>query len=381
MPWNERSSMSLRTEFVLFASQPGANIRALCRLFGITPNTAYKWLNRFRDEGFSGLVEHSRKPIHSPAATDSQTVELILNAVRNDPYHWRARKIKNLLEQQGHTLPSVSTVHAIMHRHFPDLRAHTPSSPAYTRFEHEAPNQLWQMDFKGHFAWNGGRSHPLTVLDDHSRFALCLRHCRNEQRETVMAQLVRVFERYGVPERMTMDNGSPWGDKPGSWTQLELELMKQGIRVTHSTPGHPQTQGKLERFHRSLKAELLQGNRFVSEKDIQRKFDTWRDVYNQQRPHEALSQNVPASRYMPSAKQYEPSPKAAEYDEGVLVRKVDSDGYFCLKGVSLKAGKAFRGEYIGLKASDDGEYKVWWYSHVVGKIDLKNGSIRMGKQC
>lgn len=101
MPWNERSSMSLRSEFVIFASQPGANIRALCRQFGITPNTAYKWLYRFRQEGFPGLVDHSRRPRHSPAATEPKTVRLILNTVDADPYHWRARKIKNSLRTKG----------------------------------------------------------------------------------------------------------------------------------------------------------------------------------------------------------------------------------------------------------------------------------------
>ncbi|WP_332632681.1 DDE-type integrase/transposase/recombinase, partial [Enterobacter hormaechei] len=108
-------------------------------------------------------------------------------------------------------------------------------------------------DFKGHFPFGGGRCHPLTLLDDHSRFSLCLAHCTDERRETVQQQLVSVFERYGLPDRMTMDNGSPWGDTTGTWTALELWLMRHGIRVGHSRPYHPQTQGKLERFHRSLK--------------------------------------------------------------------------------------------------------------------------------
>jgi transposase InsO family protein len=138
------------------------------------------------------------------------------------------------------------------------LPGDTPGIPATGRFEHSAPNQLWQMDFKGHFPFAGGRCHPLTLLDDHSRFSLCLAHCPDERLTTVRQQLVRVFERYGLPARMTMDNGAPWGDTTGSWTALELWLMRQGIRVGHSRPYHPQTQGKLERFHRSLKAEVLQ---------------------------------------------------------------------------------------------------------------------------
>lgn len=371
--------MSLRTEFVLLASKPDANIRALCRQFGISPNTAYKWLKRFQEQGIDGLLERSRKPLYSPAATPAQTVQLILDRVSADPYRWRARKIKKLLENEGHNLPAVSTVHAIIQRHFPELSSEAPTSSPFIRFEHDAPNRLWQMDFKGHFEWDGGRSHPLTLLDDHSRFSLCLQHCSNERRETVTEHLVRVFERYGVPERMTMDNGSPWGDRPGSWTRLELWLMRQGIVISHSRPGHPQTQGKLERFHRSLKAELLQGRRFTTQEKIQQAFDEWRDAYNLIRPHEALGLLAPVSRYRTSDRQYQPTPAAAEYDEGLLVRKVDSDGYFWLKGVILKAGKAFVGEWLGMKECDEKIYEVWWYCHVVGRVDLRNRSTQMGK--
>ncbi|MFJ3458356.1 integrase core domain-containing protein, partial [Scandinavium goeteborgense] len=180
---------------------------------------------------------------------------------------------------------------------------------------------------------------------------------------------------------MTMDNGAPWGDTTGTWTALELWLMRQGIRVGHSRPYHPQTQGKLERFHRSLKAELLQGRWFSDSEELQRTFDNWRDRYNLERPHEALEMQVPASRYQPSSREYQASPAAAEYDEGVMVRKVDVSGKLSIRGVQLQAGKAFIGERVGLKETADGEYEVWWYSTRVGVIDLKNRSIMMGKGC
>jgi protein-disulfide isomerase-like protein with CxxC motif len=191
-----------------------------------------------------------------------------------------------------------------------------------------------------------------------------------------------VFERYGLPARMTMDNGAPWGDTTGSWTALELWLMRQGIRVGHSRPYHPQTQGKLERFHRSLKAEVLQGRWFTDASQLQQVFDDWRAVYNLERPHEALDMAVPASRYQPSSRQYSGAVQPPDYDEGVQVRKVDVSGKLSIKGVSLSAGKAFRGEYVGLReTAEDGCYEVWWYSTKVGMIDLKKGSIIMGKGC
>ena len=379
MPWDARDTMSLRTEFVHFASQDGANIRALCRRFHIAPATAYKWLGRWLAEGHAGLSERPRTPHHSPHRTPDDVIVLLRHAHERYPV-WGARKIKAFLEHQGHTLPAFSTVHNLMARHglLPGL---PPGIPATGRFEHAAPNQLWQMDFKGHFPFAGGRCHPLTLLDDHSRFSLCLAHCTDERRETVQVQLSQVFERYGLPERMTMDNGAPWGDTTGTWTALELWLMRQGIRVGHSRPYHPQTQGKLERFHRSLKAELLQGRWFSDSEELQRTFDSWRDRYNLERPHEALEMQVPAARYQPSSREYQARPAAAEYDEGVMVRKVDISGKLSIRGVQLKAGKAFIGERVGLKETGDGEYEVWWYSTRVGMIDLKNRSILMGKGC
>ena len=380
MPWDARDTMSLRSEFVLFASQDGAKIRALCRRFGISPATGYKWLRRFAEEGFAGLTDRSRAPHHSPAATDDSIIDL-LRMAHAEHDRWGARKIKRWLEDKGHTLPAFSTVHNLMARHglLPGL---PPGIPVTGRFEHSAPNQLWQMDFKGHFPFAAGRCHPLTLLDDHSRFSLCLAHCSDERRATVQAQLINVFERYGLPERMTMDNGAPWGDTTGSWTTLELWLMRQGIRVGHSRPYHPQTQGKLERFHRSLKAEVLQGQWFTDSRQLQQVFDHWRTVYNQERPHEALGMAVPASRYQPSSRQYNGAIQPPEYDEGVQVRKVDTGGKLSIKGVSLSAGKAFRGEQVGLReTAEEGCYEVWWYSTKVGMIDLKNGSIIMGKGC
>lgn len=380
MPWDARDTMSLRSEFVLFASQDGANIRSLCRQFGISPATGYKWLHRWLQDGTSGLADRSRAPHVSPTRTDDSITGL-LRMAHATHQHWGARKIKRWLEDRGHQIPAFSTVHKLMARHglLPGV---APGIPASGRFEHSAPNQLWQMDFKGHFHFGGGRCHPLTLLDDHSRFSLCLAHCADERRVTVQAQLIKVFERYGLPERMTMDNGAPWGDTTGTWTALELWLMRQGIRVGHSRPYHPQTQGKLERFHRSLKAEVLQGQWFTDDQQLQRVFDHWRTVYNQERPHEALAMKVPASRYRPSSRHYNAEVKPPEYDENVQVRKVDASGKLSFRGNSLKAGKAFRGEHVGLKETgEEGCYEVWWYSTKVGVIDLKNKSITMGKGC
>jgi transposase InsO family protein len=370
--------MELKKEWVEFAHQPGANIRELCRRYGISPATGYKWLERYRQEGQAGLVERTRRPAHSPGRTDAHTEALILDAARRWPV-WGARKLKVWLERQGHAMPATSTIHAILQRN----GQHRPGSrPVLSvgRFEHEAPNQLWQMDFKGHFETDVGRCHPLTVLDDHSRYLLCLSSCANERRDTVQNRLIDVFTRYGVPERMTMDNGAPWGDTTGSWTGLELWLMRQGIRVGHSRPYHPQTQGKLERLHATLKCELLQGCRFTDLGQAACAFDRWRQDYNQERPHEALAGHSPVSRYRPSVRHYTPNPAPPQYADAMKVRKVDGSGKLSFQNKALKIGKAFIREFLGIREEkEDGMYSLWWYSTRVGLIDLKCTTAYVGK--
>ena len=172
--------MELKKEWVRFALQPGAKIRALCRRYGVSPGTGYKWLERYRKEGEAGLVERSRRPAHSPGRTEGQTEVLILEAARKWPV-WGARKLKAWLERQGHAMPAASTIHTILRRNGLHEPEESPSQHV-GRFEHEAPNQLWQMDFKGHFEMDCGRCHPLTLLDDHSRYLLCLSPCADEKR-------------------------------------------------------------------------------------------------------------------------------------------------------------------------------------------------------
>ncbi len=380
MPWNEVSTMSLRHEFVLLACQECANFRALCRDFNIAPNTGYKWLRRFRATGEAGLADHSRRPATRLLHTDAELEQRIVSLRHQHPA-WGARKLKRRLEDLGLTLPAVSTVHAVLTRHGL-IPAKDPVRPATGRFEHPYPNCLWQMDFKGHVACGEGRYHPLTVLDDHSRFSLCLQGCNDERRETVQDKLISTFEQYGLPERMTMDNGAPWGHAGGVWTQLELWLMRQGISVSHSRPCHPQTQGKDERFHRTLKAELLARRYFPSLPVMQQALDEWREMYNTQRPHEGIALSVPSSRYRASQHAYNPEPKAAEYGSEMQIRKVDISGRLTLKGKEYHVGKAFIKERLGIEEETvDGIYSVWWYKTKIGVIDLKTRSITVGKHC
>jgi transposase InsO family protein len=213
MPWREVSIMNERREFVRLAMQPGVNRRELCRRFGVHPDTGYKWLSRWA-AGEAGLADRSRRPYTSPERTDAALEARIL-AVRDAHPVWGARKIERCLEREGHSSPAVSTVHEILRRHGRVEKPAGNSGQPYRRFEKPAPNLLWQMDFKGWVALaNGVRCHPLTMVDDHSRYSLCIKACANEQSSTVQDHLDATFRRYGLPDAMFVDNGAPWAILP-----------------------------------------------------------------------------------------------------------------------------------------------------------------------
>ena len=374
MPFCGMSAMDQRREFVVFAAVEGANVRELCRRFGISPTTGYKWLERYRREGLPGLAERSRRPrfspSHTPAAVEAKV--LAVRARSNDV--WGGRKIRRALEDGGEAdVPAASTITQILRRHDRLTEAGSAEHPGpWRRFERESPNELWQMDFKGHFAMHGGRCHPLTALDDHSRYNLVLAACGDEQGQTVRGHLEEAFRRYGLPLAMLMDNGPPWGDPGGEpLTRFSVWLMRLGVRVLHGRPRHPQTQGKEERFHRTFKAEVMSGRGFRDLSDCQRAFDDWRPRYNHERPHEALGMATPAQRYRPNSRPFPEVLPPVEYAPGDQVRKVDGDGFISFKNRPRRISKALRGEPVALRpTTEDGVFAVHYCAHRIGDIDL-----------
>lgn len=372
MPWNEVSLMSLRLEFVTLAAADGANVRELCRRYGVSPKTAYKWIARHRAGGPAALGDRPRRPSASPGRTPG-AVEAEVLRLRDEHPAWGGRKLRARLIALGRGgVPAASTITAILRRG--GRLAPGPAPAAAVRFEHDAPNRLWQMDFKGHFATARGRCHPLTVLDDHSRFALGLEACGDERDQTVRARLAALFRRYGLPERVLCDNGPPWGTAGSGqrYSGLGVWLLRLGVGVAHGRPSHPQTQGKDERFHRTLKAEVIQGRTFEDLAGCQRRFDPWREVYNHERPHEALGMAVPASRYRPSPRPFPEAPPEWEYGPADAVRKVACDGTISFRGRPFAPGKAFRGERVAVRpTAEDGLFGIYFGAHEVARADLR----------
>lgn len=374
MPWKVETTVDLRREFVELCVAEGANISELCRRFGVSRKTGYKWLSRHRASGVAGLQDESRRPLHSPSQTEASMESAVVKLRASHPA-WGGRKLRRRLEDEGLTgVPAASTITEILRRQGM-LSASKSSGQASERFERSRPNELWQMDFKGHFGMvNGRRCHPLTVLDDHSRFSLVLEACDHEQGTLVQSVLSSAFRRYGLPDAMLMDNGSPWGnDRQNPWTELTVWLLRLGIRVLHGRPYHPQTQGKEERFHRTLRAEVLQGHTFADLEACQQRFDAWRPVYNFERPHEALGLAVPGSRYEVSRRCYPERLPEMEFSPIDEVRKVQRRGELWFRGESWFLSNAFTGERVGLRPTTvDGVWQVWFGPQCLGELNLKS---------
>ena len=373
MPWKLETPMSQRKEFVSLALTDGANMSRLCHRFEISRKIGYKWLGRYREAGEAGLADRSRRPRHSPGATQEALVAAVL-AVRAAHPAWGGRKIRARLQALGWSeVPAASTITDILRRHGHIDPEESAKHKAWQRFEAETANDLWQMDFKGHVEAAAGRCHPLTVLDDHSRYALGLEACADERGVTVKARLTGIFRRYGLPRKMLMDNGSPWGsDAAHPYTPLTVWLLRLGVKVGHSRPYHPQTLGKDERFHRTLKAEVLQYCRGLELSRCQARLDAWRQVYNLERPHEALGMAVPMSRYRESPRSFPETLPSLIYGPGDQVRRVQAEGWITFKGRHFRLSKAFRGEPVALRPTvTDGRWEVYFGQHRIAGINLQ----------
>jgi len=294
-------------------------------------------------------------------------------AVRAEHPAWGGRKLRRRLHDLGEKgVPAASTCTAILRRHGCLDPAETPKHTAWQRFEHPAPNDLWQMDFKGEVALADGLCHPLMILDDHSRFALGLVACPDEQASTVQAALTAIFRRYGLPWRLLSDNGPPWGTPLGPLTILTVWLVRLGIAVSHGRVRHPQTQGKTERYGRTLGAEVLTRTDLRDLAQAQAAFDRWRDVYNLERPHEALELTTPASRYQVSPRPFPEVLPPLVYEPGDAVRLVQASGTVDFQGRTWFVSEALRGQPVAVRPTiTDGVVEVYFGHQRVRLLDLR----------
>lgn len=371
MPWEEKTVEMYREEFVMRVLAEEDSLSALCREYGISRPTGYKWLGRHeRQEGFSN---RSCAPKNRPNKTPAQTEQLIMDYRKERPAIGAA-KIKRILEKKkGIALPCARTVNNILKRNgliTPEAsRAATP----VRRFEKASPNEMWQADFKGHFTMKGGqRCHPLNILDDHSRFNLCADALNGETFEAVRPSMLRLFETYGLPFSFLCDNGNPWGlNQIHGFSSFEVWLMDLGILTLHGRPRHPQTQGKEERFNQSMTKELLRYTELEDFRHAQKMFDEYRQFYNHERPHHALNLDVPADHYQPSSRRLPQKIETWEYPQGYDTRKVHHKGAISYRGEFYYLSMGFKGKTIAIRPSHvSGCISLFYRQFRIGRIDL-----------
>jgi transposase InsO family protein len=371
MPWRETDVMDQRIKFVAQALGERLNFSHLCAEYGVARSTGYRWLNRYHEVGqFSLLGERSRRPHHSPGKTPHEIEERVIDLRKR--FGWGARKLQKLLSVEGHDIP-VSTLNRMIKRNGL-LRVRECHRPAMSRFEREQPNELWQMDFKGEFSLKRGSCHPLTILDDHSRFALGVFGLPNQRAESVERCLRQTFETYGVPQAMLMDHGKPWWSNTNGHglTTVSVMLIKQGIRLYLSGIRHPQTQGKIERFHRTLKDHVRYHGKRQTLDEYCDLFASFRDEYNHVRPHEAHWLTEPAKHYQPSQKPYNPQPIPWEYPRGTMIKRLNSQGFVEYKSQRYFVCEALRGEPIGMQYVD-GKLLITYRHMEIREIDIATG--------
>lgn len=347
----DSSLMDSRRRLVLEV-EGGMSLSAACVLSGVTRKTGLKWMNRAAEMGLDGMQEKSRARKVAPLRTDADVESALLELKTKHPY-WGARKLVLLLEREsGIHLPS-RTADRILFRHGLTRKA-APRLLDPIRFERETCGALLQMDFKGL-----PKTSPyalLTVLDDHARFCLSFAPIKDKTGPSVQEALWEVFGEHGLPVSMLMDNGDCWGSVSSMGpTAFEAWLMRLGILPIHGRAMHPQTQGKVERFHLTAKVEVGEGLLQSSAEKLRPICKEFVDRYNWVRPHDALGGEVPGSAYAPFPKVRPKEMPAHEIPSGTVSRKVDVNGCFTYEGQEIRIGKGLIGERIVLKEEELGK--------------------------
>ena len=371
MAWEERTVEKMREEFARRVLAQERSKAALCREYGISRPTGDKWLERFQ-EGES-MSDRSRAPLTTPGRISAE-MEAEIVRIRQLHPALGAVKLRQIMLNAGYTnLPCARTFNNVFARHGLIEKEASRAATPYQRFEKCAPNEMWQADFKGHFRMEDGyRCHPLNIIDDCSRFNLCIEALTQETFQAVKPVLERLFKEYGLPFSFLCDNGNPWGTSQSlGYSRLEVWLMELGILTLHGRPLHPQTQGKEERFNRSFTRECLKGRSFADQAHAQNCFDEYRAFYNEVRPHFALELEVPSSRYEPSPRQMPDTISDWEYGPEYQLCKVKETGYFNYKGQGFYLSEAFAGKTIAVRESHlPGQITLIFRQFKIGRIDL-----------
>ena len=370
MSWETKTVMEQREQFVKEATEGNGTITALCRKYGISRKTGYKWLNRAA-EGLQ-LCDQSRRPNQQPSKTADELEALIVQMRLSHPA-WGGKTIRAVLEAAGvEGLPSDKTCCNILKRNGLIDPAESAKHTAFQRFEKHHCNEMWQTDFKGDFLLgNGVRCYPLTILDDHSRYSIRIEP--KVSATDVKSSFIAAFQEYGLPNSVLSDNGSQFAGAHRGLSTFERFLIDLDILPIHGRPIHPQTQGKIERFHRTFKQEALRTIPIDMDNAATR-FANWRWTYNEVRPHHALGMKTPASVYQPSTrKYYEPNPYV--YDERSRLIKVNNWGYLRFGSNQLFLSETMADTYVEIRFTENDKFSVIYRNYIIASIDAVEGKL------
>lgn len=332
----------IRLEVLLEAARTGETVTEVCLRHRISRKTYYAYLKRYRAEGVEGLEPRSRQPIHQPQRMPAEIEEQICK-MRKDHKKWGARRIRAELKRQGIDPPAVSSIHrALVRNHLIALSPSRPR-PATQRFERGSPNELWQIDATRLLLADETEAWVMDILDDHARFCLAARVGTAPTTQAAWDCFEWAIRRYGLPAQVLSDNGTCFtGRLVGGEVAFERRLGVLGIKTIHARPYHPQTCGKLERFHRTMKEWLDERPRAKTPEELQGLLDEFRSYYNEERPHQGIGDATPTERF--SALNPEPVtsvpgvPPEALYPPGAILRKVSSCGILSYRANDIQVG-------------------------------------------
>jgi putative transposase len=384
MPWKETRVVDQRIRFIAAVQEdPRGNFTRLCESFGIARSVGYKWLDRYRADGPAGLVDRGPVARACPHRTPDAVVDRLLVLRKRYPFDGPKKLRQRLLDigESQIVVPAASTIGEILDRYglIRPRRARLRVPPSTTPLAHaHEPNDVWSVDFKGHFPTSDGvRCHPLTVSDNATRFLIKCEALHEPKDAPVRQQFELAFREFGLPTRIRSDNGAPFASKAlGGLSRLSIYWIQLGIVPERIEPGHPEQNGRHERMHRTLKEQTASPPQ-ATVADQQRAFDRFRAEYNNHRPHEALGQTPPRAHYEPSLRRMPESLRPPDYGNDFVARSVSVNGLFSWRGTKLRVSKLLADQPVGLKQIDEDEWELFYGPVLLGYVLSRDSKIRL----